>query len=154
MQKQRIGSKVTVKGTALRKARRYGRVSICFWSKKNKSFGAPSTRRNRNPYTKPRRFDKSILSDLPWIFKEEFYMVEGKKNLPGEADIQRIKRYIERTRIPKRNPGSQRRGNERTSRYVGLFRCDRRCRCSYPLFLLRASYVLPRRKGGVQAWEG
>ena len=82
MQKQRIGSKVTVKGTALRKARRYGRVSICFWSKKNKSFGAPSTRRNRNPYTKPRRFDKSILSDLPWIFKEEFYMVEGKKNLP------------------------------------------------------------------------
>lgn len=29
-------------------------------------------------------------------------MVEGKKNLPGEADIQKIKRYIERTRIPKR----------------------------------------------------
>ena len=28
-------------------------------------------------------------------------MVEGKKNLPGEADIQKIKRYIERTRIPK-----------------------------------------------------
>lgn len=28
-------------------------------------------------------------------------MAEGKKNLPGEADIQRIKRYIERTRIPK-----------------------------------------------------
>ena len=29
-------------------------------------------------------------------------MVEGKKNLPGEADIQKIKRYIERTHIPKR----------------------------------------------------
>ena len=29
-------------------------------------------------------------------------MVEGKKNLPGEADVQKIKRYIERTRIPKR----------------------------------------------------
>ena len=29
-------------------------------------------------------------------------MVEGKKNLPGEADIQKIKRYIERTRIPKK----------------------------------------------------
>jgi len=38
------------------------------------------------PHTKPRRFDKSILSDLPWNFKEELHMVEGKKNLPGEAD--------------------------------------------------------------------
>ena len=71
---------------ALQKAKQYDKASTCFWSKKNKSFALPTKRQAKPLLHKPRRFDKSILSDLPWIFKEEFYMVEGKKNLPGEAE--------------------------------------------------------------------
>ena len=72
-------------------------------------------------------------------------MVEGKKNLPGEADIQKIKRYIERTHIPKR-----------VLQYRNASVKDLRAMMDFSDsvgVLLRAGHMLPRRKGGVQAWQ-
>lgn len=71
---------------ALQKVKPYGKVSIYFWRQKNRVLETPQV--TPTPYfTKPRRSDKSILSNLPWNFKEDFHMekvyaAEGRKRFP------------------------------------------------------------------------
>lgn len=69
--KQQKGSMNIAKRMILHGLKLSDRVFTCFWRIKNKSFALPTKRQAKPLYTKPRRFDKSILSDLPWNFKEE-----------------------------------------------------------------------------------